>query len=125
MWKHRRWSRRGSSFTSRYESTTPPEIVRISPFRTARVAKTPTSRGPIARSSSLGLWYDPLTKGTGPPGGLARGAVSSATARSEEHTSELQSHSDLVCRLLLEKKKAQTEHRESGTCPTRRDCQLA
>src|SRR5260221_7752088 len=27
--------------------------------------------------------------------------------RSEEHTSELQSHSDLVCRLLLEKKKKQ------------------
>src|SRR5579875_662890 len=26
-----------------------------------------------------------------------------ATLRSEEHTSELQSHSDLVCRLLLEK----------------------
>src|SRR5260221_2290225 len=26
------------------------------------------------------------------------------TTRSEEHTSELQSHSDLVCRLLLEKK---------------------
>src|SRR5438034_3232907 len=29
----------------------------------------------------------------------------SVTKRSEEHTSELQSHSDLVCRLLLEKKK--------------------
>src|SRR5260221_6447132 len=29
----------------------------------------------------------------------------SAEDRSEEHTSELQSHSDLVCRLLLEKKK--------------------
>src|SRR5260221_10780469 len=29
----------------------------------------------------------------------------STSARSEEHTSELQSHSDLVCRLLLEKKK--------------------
>src|SRR5438034_3838336 len=28
--------------------------------------------------------------------------------RSEEHTSELQSHSDLVCRLLLEKKKQNT-----------------
>src|SRR5947207_9899326 len=28
--------------------------------------------------------------------------------RSEEHTSELQSHSDLVCRLLLEKKKYAT-----------------
>src|SRR5260221_3467311 len=29
----------------------------------------------------------------------------SGMTRSEEHTSELQSHSDLVCRLLLEKKK--------------------
>src|SRR5438034_2993394 len=29
--------------------------------------------------------------------------------RSEEHTSELQSHSDLVCRLLLEKKKTKTK----------------
>src|SRR5260370_4161333 len=29
-------------------------------------------------------------------------------ARSEEHTSELQSHLNLVCRLLLEKKKKQT-----------------
>src|SRR2546421_9556899 len=29
-------------------------------------------------------------------------------ARSEEHTSELQSRSDLVCRLLLEKKKDAT-----------------
>src|SRR5436190_12175743 len=28
--------------------------------------------------------------------------------RSEEHTSELQSHSDLVCRLLLEKKKGKS-----------------
>src|SRR5947207_5648618 len=33
-----------------------------------------------------------------------------AAARSEEHTSELQSHSDLVCRLLLEKKKKK-EHK--------------
>src|SRR5260221_9917354 len=31
--------------------------------------------------------------------------VSASIPRSEEHTSELQSHSDLVCRLLLEKKK--------------------
>src|SRR5438034_8733533 len=30
--------------------------------------------------------------------------------RSEEHTSELQSHSDLVCRLLLEKKKKKIEN---------------
>src|SRR5215211_8371919 len=31
--------------------------------------------------------------------------MSTIGCRSEEHTSELQSHSDLVCRLLLEKKK--------------------
>src|SRR5437588_5814645 len=37
------------------------------------------------------------------PGMAARGHGS--IVRSEEHTSELQSHSDLVCRLLLEKKK--------------------
>src|SRR5215211_6398353 len=36
---------------------------------------------------------------------LARWSFATAYARSEEHTSELQSHSDLVCRLLLEKKK--------------------
>src|SRR5260221_9354699 len=34
--------------------------------------------------------------------------------RSEEHTSELQSHSDLVCRLLLEKKKRQDQHSPSA-----------
>src|SRR5438034_3714176 len=33
--------------------------------------------------------------------------VGADAVRSEEHTSELQSHSDLVCRLLLEKKKMQ------------------
>src|SRR5260221_10882574 len=33
------------------------------------------------------------------------GWVAKRGSRSEEHTSELQSHSDLVCRLLLEKKK--------------------
>src|SRR5260221_2198007 len=41
--------------------------------------------------------------------GRAQGGARSASpcrvdGRSEEHTSELQSHSDLVCRLLLEKK---------------------
>src|SRR5467141_4965597 len=32
-------------------------------------------------------------------------------ARSEEHTSELQSHLNLVCRLLLEKKKKKKKHK--------------
>src|SRR5260221_1589437 len=38
---------------------------------------------------------------------LAAEAGMADTQRSEEHTSELQSHSDLVCRLLLEKKTRQ------------------
>src|SRR5207247_4728324 len=38
-------------------------------------------------------------------GGLARVAIDRIKTRSEEHTSELQSRVDLVCRLLLEKKK--------------------
>src|SRR5438034_10070334 len=37
--------------------------------------------------------------------GMIRIAIGTIIRRSEEHTSELQSHSDLVCRLLLEKKK--------------------
>src|SRR2546421_6217900 len=37
--------------------------------------------------------------------------ASASSSRSEEHTSELQSRSDLVCRLLLEKKK---KHNEPG-----------
>src|SRR5256885_7162787 len=35
-------------------------------------------------------------------------------ARSEEHTSELQSPCNLVCRLLLEKKKKKTTYRSAG-----------
>src|SRR5438034_5865701 len=38
-------------------------------------------------------------------GATSRFATPTLYQRSEEHTSELQSHSDLVCRLLLEKKK--------------------
>src|SRR2546430_13281987 len=44
-----------------------------------------------------------------PRGGKAvMGRILKESARSEEHTSELQSQSNLVCRLLLEKKKKQT-----------------
>src|SRR5688572_32022822 len=43
------------------------------------------------------------------PQPLRRGAAASS-GRSEEHTSELQSQSNLVCRLLLEKKKKNTKN---------------
>src|SRR5260221_1061819 len=47
--------------------------------------------------------------------------------RSEEHTSELQSHSDLVCRLLLEKKKKALAYAltsSSRTLVTLRECKV-
>src|SRR5260221_4590778 len=48
-------------------------------------------------------------------GGLFADAptVGASAKRSEEHTSELQSHSDLVCRLLLEKKKKKSTPRNA------------
>src|SRR5260221_10690989 len=45
-------------------------------------------------------------------------------ARSEEHTSELQSHSDLVCRLLLEKKKFETARSSDSPILSTRGCRL-
>src|SRR5947207_8758971 len=44
---------------------------------------------------------------------LASAVEVHSVARSEEHTSELQSHSDLVCRLLLEKKKKKSRYSSS------------
>src|SRR5438477_9678714 len=41
-----------------------------------------------------------------------------AGRRSEEHTSELQSHVNLVCRLLLEKKKKQQKNTDPHPKPT-------
>src|SRR2546430_10292473 len=46
----------------------------------------------------------------------ARGGADAQRRRSEEHTSELQSQSNLVCRLLLEKKKTK-KTRLSVKCP--------
>src|SRR2546426_6050134 len=44
-------------------------------------------------------------------------AVASGTRRSEEHTSELQSPCNLVCRLLLEKKKKKTQYYTQNASP--------
>src|SRR2546421_5234311 len=51
----------------------------------------------------------------------SRAEHSQGVERSEEHTSELQSRSDLVCRLLLEKKKKKTEN--NNTLKYRRELQ--
>src|SRR2546430_7453197 len=58
--------------------------------------------------------YGPLFTPKPPPTSGAitrtRDSGSPRSRRSEEHTSELQSQSNLVCRLLLEKKKTPTPH---------------
>src|SRR5438034_8080585 len=56
-----------------------------------------------------------------PLGGVAvRNSLDIRSRRSEEHTSELQSHSDLVCRLLLEKKKKKKKQKKSKTITHKR-----
>src|SRR6204780_5936596 len=56
--------------------------------------------------------YDPATNVFAP----AWASSAMFPRRSEEHTSELQSHSYLVCRLLLEKKKENSEKRPTPAC---------
>src|SRR2546428_669810 len=69
--------------------------------RLADVVEKPHALG------ELGVGADLRRHHPGEPGHLLRvlETVLAEGGRSEEHTSELQSRSDLVCRLLLEKKK--------------------
>src|SRR2546427_7740873 len=76
------------------------------------------SRRPIAipwRPGAPGSAKDVLLVAeTAVPKGLG-GLLKTAIRRSEEHTSELQSQSNLVCRLLLEKKKTSQHPRSEFT----------
>src|SRR5690349_22592283 len=67
-------------------------------FRSGRAQPPVGRRRPRARR---GIPHAPVGPRRAPPPHRA--------PRSEEHTSELQSRRDLVCRLLLEKKKKQTK----------------
>src|SRR5207237_10234847 len=66
---------------------------------------------PTRRSSDLVSGGNPVLGTSGSLGGLGHFALTARVnaKRSEEHTSELQSHLNLVCRLLLEKKKTKTQ----------------
>src|SRR5437762_7641249 len=69
--------------------------------------KTPVVLALAASIAAMGLGIGVVTRGYGGRlGGPVR--VDPAQHRSEEHTSELQSPLDLVCRLLLENKKSRT-----------------
>src|SRR5699024_11562130 len=112
----------------RLASTVPVELCPRQPARTG-VPMTPAARAAAPPASSPRR----LSRCRPPPCGVAlietplamrrrstyprqaptpdrSGRPRAARARSEEHTSELQSRFDLVCRLLLEKKKYINEH---------------
>src|SRR5438034_7091820 len=85
----------------RREGTT--SVVRIPPQRgEGRLAGGERSEPPDRRGITICTPAGVAGAPRAPPG--ARWSCRHGF-RSEEHTSELQSHSDLVCRLLLEKKK--------------------
>src|SRR5438132_8971156 len=76
--------------------------------------RTPTRTAPITRSAYLSYHYNAFLNSLAIIEERITHHLSLTSQkyrfepdapRSEEHTSELQSHSDLVCRLLLEKKK--------------------
>src|SRR5260370_16058103 len=64
---------------------------------------------PICSVPDVLFWIRFVSICPTPPGLLCKSASGSGE-RSEEHTSELQSHLNLVCRLLLEKKKKNEQH---------------
>src|SRR5690242_20916457 len=77
------------------------------PYTTLFRSAFQTGHGPAAPGATPGT-----TPGAPPPSGPAALPL---MPRSEEHTSELQSHVNLVCRLLLEKKKKiKTRHNQQN-----------
>src|SRR5204863_3791978 len=77
-------------------------------LRRTRSMRRRVSIASLTRRSQKVLLSIPQTIRTGDP----RSFLRAAPGRSEEHTSELQSRRDLVCRLLLEKKKKNYRYNE-------------
>src|SRR5438132_5644982 len=67
----------------------------------------PILSGAAGDRRAIGLRADARSR---PRPVIDRDRASARSPRSEEHTSELQSHSDLVCRLLHEKKKMKIKY---------------
>src|SRR2546421_7036736 len=74
--------------------------------------RKPVGAPSLPGSSLKEYWVLAMQMGVSPSpsaGSCSSARSAAAAKRSEEHTSELQSRSDLVCRLLLEKKKKITQ----------------
>src|SRR5688572_31820904 len=73
-------------------------------FRSADTVRVKGLRANVVKAKDGGTNLDDLT-GASPRKDVPARKDAGLAVRSEEHTSELQSQSNLVCRLLLEKKK--------------------
>src|SRR5690606_42151792 len=93
-----------------FVSTRRPPVPTLFPYTT--LFRSPACAGGRPPPTGLTGCWRPSAPTTRPPWPPRRcswpwSAPSTASSRSEEHTSELQSRENLVCRLLLEKKKSQ------------------
>src|SRR5437016_9870840 len=79
-------------------------VTRIGSLSASPASDMAPPRAMISKSELLKLRYGPCW-----PKGVMDTKIKPGLRRSEEHTSELQSLTNLVCRLLLEKKKKITE----------------
>src|SRR2546427_13145048 len=90
------------SFFFFFNDTATTEIYTLSLHDALPISISGTNRAPRA----LANWYTGYAKRLRKAeNSLWKGPLQPSKWRSEEHTSELQSQSNLVCRLLLEKKK--------------------
>src|SRR5438874_10755861 len=78
------------------------------PPRSTLFPYTTLFRSGVARHGERGGRRRAAPRARSAPARRAGAGCARRAGRSEEHTSELQSRRDLVCRLLLEKKKKQT-----------------
>src|SRR5207248_7257231 len=82
-----------------------------SPQQTTRQRETSASLSPISSPRRGEIWDVNWSPGRGAE---QQGDQLTSQIRSEEHTSELQSPYDLVCRLLLEKKNKKNNNKYSN-----------
>src|SRR2546421_10148546 len=95
-----------TSFLFFFNDTATTEIYTLSLHDALPISRPERTRAPRPPGGRTPARCARSSRDTAPR--TARPRPHSATGRSEEHTSELQSRSDLVCRLLLEKKKKKT-----------------
>src|SRR5688572_9110587 len=98
------WPTIPSGLTARTSRMCSPPVRPVSSYGDGQPANGPRSSAhskvePLTVEEKTNLAVEPLTSASGPETIVTTGA-----SRSEEHTSELQSQSNLVCRLLLETK---------------------